>query len=132
VVAADVIVIGAGAAGLAAARALADAGLQVIVLERRDRLQVAPGDAGPIHACLDARQRIARQGAVNAVVQADHRVDVLDRLLAPEVRLPDPEGVPGQGQLHRQPAPCALRLEDGFQVGQGVMSHHCLPVVPSR
>ena len=37
-VAADVIVIGAGAAALAAARALADAGLQVIVLEARDRI----------------------------------------------------------------------------------------------
>ena len=37
-VAADVIVIGACAAGLAAARALADAGRQVIVLEARDRI----------------------------------------------------------------------------------------------
>src|SRR5262245_11528359 len=34
----DVLVIGAGAAGLAAARALADAGQQVVVLEARDRI----------------------------------------------------------------------------------------------
>jgi monoamine oxidase len=34
----DVLVIGAGAAGLAAARALADAGREVIVLEARDRI----------------------------------------------------------------------------------------------
>src|SRR5215208_1113634 len=37
VVDADVIVVGAGAAGLAAARALADAGQHVIVLEARAR-----------------------------------------------------------------------------------------------
>jgi monoamine oxidase len=34
----DVVVVGAGAAGLSAGRALADAGLSVIVLEARDRL----------------------------------------------------------------------------------------------
>ena len=34
----DVVVIGAGAAGLAAARALTDAGRRVIVLEARDRI----------------------------------------------------------------------------------------------
>jgi len=46
---ADVIVIGAGAAGLAAARALADAGRSVIVLEARDRIggRVWTSDAWP-------------------------------------------------------------------------------------
>src|SRR5262245_56244981 len=34
----DVVVVGAGAAGLAAARALADAGWQLAVLEARDRI----------------------------------------------------------------------------------------------
>src|SRR5437764_563714 len=34
----DVLVIGAGAAGLAAARALTDAGRRVVVLEARDRI----------------------------------------------------------------------------------------------
>ncbi|MBV9880649.1 MAG: FAD-dependent oxidoreductase [Gemmatirosa sp.] len=50
----DVAVIGAGAAGLAAARALADAGRHVVVLEARDRIGGrvhtvhAPGLASPI------------------------------------------------------------------------------------
>src|SRR5262245_27427738 len=35
---ADVLVIGAGAAGLGAARALADAGRRVVILEARDRI----------------------------------------------------------------------------------------------
>ena len=48
---ADVIVIGAGMAGLAAARTLADAGVSVAVLEARDRI------GGPVPARDPAHER---------------------------------------------------------------------------
>ena len=47
----DVVVVGAGVAGLAAARALAQRGVRVLVLEARDRI------GGRIHTVRDARVR---------------------------------------------------------------------------
>ncbi|HSU51149.1 MAG TPA: FAD-dependent oxidoreductase, partial [Segetibacter sp.] len=53
----SIIIIGAGAAGLMAARQLADAGLEVLVLEARDRL------GGRIHSFEDASRQAFEGGA---------------------------------------------------------------------
>src|SRR5215471_11652659 len=51
----DVVIIGAGAAGLAAARELADAGVRIICLEARDRI------GGRILTVADARTPVAEE-----------------------------------------------------------------------
>lgn len=53
----DVVVVGAGLAGLAAARALTDAGADVAVLEARDRV------GGRTHSVLEDGQRLIEYGA---------------------------------------------------------------------
>jgi len=53
----DVVVIGAGIAGVTAARALAEAGLQVTVIEARDRI------GGRIHSIRDFCERPVEAGA---------------------------------------------------------------------
>src|SRR5258708_3116853 len=53
----DVAVVGAGLAGLAAARALADAGQAVVVLEARDRV------GGRTHSVLEDDRRLVEYGA---------------------------------------------------------------------
>lgn len=83
---ADVVVIGAGAAGLAAARELADHKLSVLVLEARDRIggrvntmrphgNVAPVESGAefVHGLPEVALRLAEQGRVKLLaVDDDH------------------------------------------------------------
>src|SRR6185503_15517754 len=77
---ADVIVIGAGAAGLSAARALSERGLDVVVLEARERLggrvfthrdrdTPVPIELGAefIHGAADELAEILRESRIAAV-----------------------------------------------------------------
>src|SRR5262245_18066220 len=82
----DVVVVGAGAAGLAAASRLAAAGRDVTVIEARDRIggrvftEHVDGVAAPIelgaeflHGPAEPARDIARQHGMAAVDIADHR-----------------------------------------------------------
>lgn len=95
---ADVIGIGAGASGLAAARALADAGRRVIVLEARERIggriftQHVPGIAAPIelgaefvHGTSPHVWRILESAALHVVdAVEEHVVSKRGRLVEDE------------------------------------------------
>ena len=87
----DVIVLGAGLAGLAAARHLADAGMRPLVLEARDR----PG--GRVHTCFDLPDR-PEFGAVE-VGNSYTRVRALAQACDLEIR-PFVFGVPPGLTLH--------------------------------
>ncbi len=81
---ADAVVIGAGAAGLAAARRLAERSLRVIVLEGRDRIggrvwsRALPGTDAPvelgaefIHGPAEPTMRLMREAGLRAVATGD-------------------------------------------------------------
>ncbi|MGH7529727.1 MAG: flavin monoamine oxidase family protein [Gemmatimonadales bacterium] len=95
---ADVLILGAGAAGLAAARDLSHAGLRVIVVEGRDRL------GGRILTVHDPRAPVPLElGAefVHGVAPATFAVAAAARLMV--VELPDTHEVASRGRLRLLP-----------------------------
>lgn len=74
---ADVAVVGAGFAGLAVAALCADAGLRVVVLERRPRL--APEGVGLVHQ-PNGLAVLGRLGLVGKLLRAGQRIDDVRQL----------------------------------------------------
>jgi monoamine oxidase len=92
----DVIIIGAGAAGLAAARSLHDANLDIVVLEAQERIggrictHREPGLAGPIelgaefiHGAAPELQTLLDAAAIGSIDVDGHRFEAVKGRLRP-------------------------------------------------